>query len=277
MEKSKGFKVYNGWWLNKGRVMKRLTAMVFLWIWSAVAAAVVTPPAVLENTKPFDSRGNSIPVDSQVRDSGGEVKALKAWLIEGKPTLLTFNYLGCAMLCSLQQDGLARSLAAVDLKAGDDFAMLTVSIDPNEDRKVAARASERMSEKINGLWSVLTAPEASIAELTTAAGFNFEYLEKEKQFAHPAITYVLTPDGRVSQYLMGLEPEPRDLKFALIEASGGEIGSFIEQISLACLQYDSSANAYVARGVMRAGGVVILAGLGIFFGLLWRRERSRWD
>ena len=100
---------------------------------------------------------------------------------------------------------------------------------------------------------------------------------KEKQFAHPAITYVLTPDGRVSQYLMGLEPVPRDLKFALIEASGGQIGSFIEQISLACLQYDSSANAYVARGVMRTGGVVILAGLGIFFGLLWRRERSRWD
>ena len=237
----------------------------------------VGPPAVLENTKPFDSRGNAIPVTTNVHGVDGAPTPLTAWTLEDKPTLLTFNYLGCAMLCSLQQDGLARTLAELDLKAGEDFALVTVSIDPNEDPDTAQRAAERMSGKIDGVWSVLTAPEATIGALTKAAGFNFEYIESEKQFAHPAITYVLTPDGRVSQYLAGLEPAPRDLKFALIEASGGRIGSFIEQLSLACLQYDSSANAYVARGVMQAGGVAILTCIGVFFGMLWRRDRRRWD
>ena len=239
--------------------------------------AVVTPPAVLENTKPFDSRGNAIPVQTNVHGIDGAPTPLANWTLKDKPTLLTFNYLGCAMLCSLQQDGLARTLAELDLKAGEDFALVTVSIDPNEDPDTARRAAERMSGKIDGVWSVLTAPETAIGTLTKAAGFNFEYIESEKQFAHPAITYVLTPDGRVSQYLAGLEPAPRDLKFALIEASGGRIGSFIEQLSLACLQYDSSANAYVARGVMQAGGVAILTCIGVFFGLLWRRDRRRWD
>ena len=238
---------------------------------------VVTPPAVLENTKPFDSRGKTLPMDSAINGPEGVAASLSDWTLEDKPTLLTFNYLGCAMLCSLQQDGLARSLAEIDLKAGEDFAMLTVSIDPNEKPDTAQRATQRMSEKIGGPWSVLTAPEDAIAALTEAAGFNFEYLESKKQFAHPAITYVLTPEGRVSQYLAGLEPTPRDLKFALIEASDGRIGSFIEQLSLACLQYDSSANAYVARGVMRAGGVAILACIGIFFGVIWRRDRRRWN
>ena len=257
--------------------MMRLPTILLMWLWSTVAMAVVTPPAVLENTKPFDSRGNVIPVETAVHGVNGKPTPLANWTLEDKPTLLTFNYLGCAMLCSLQQDGLARSLAEVDLKAGEDFAMITVSIDPKEDPKTALRAADRMSEKIQGTWSVLTAPETAIGALTTAAGFNFEYLEREKQYAHPAITYVLTPDGRVSQYLAGLEPAPRDLKFALIEASGGRIGSFIEQLSLACLQYDSSANAYVARGVMQAGGVAILTCIGVFFGLLWRRDRRRWD
>jgi len=257
--------------------MIRLPTTFLMWLWSTVAVAAVTPPAVLENTKPFDSRGNTLPIDASVHGTEGTLAPLSSWTLEGKPTLLTFNYLGCAMLCSLQQDGLARSLAEVDLKAGEDFAMLTVSIDPKEDPDTAVRAAKRMSDKINGQWSIVTAPETTIASLTKAAGFNFEYLESTKQYAHPAITYVLTPDGRVSQYLAGLEPTPRDLKFALIEASGGRIGSFIEQLSLACLQYDSSANAYVARGVMQAGGVAILACIGLFFGLLWRRDRRRWD
>ena len=257
--------------------MLRLPTIFLMWLWSTVAMSAVTPPAVLENTKPFDSRGNSIPIDTAVHGEEGKPVPLRDWTLDGKPTLLTFNYLGCAMLCSLQQDGLARSLTELDLKAGTDFAMLTVSIDPKEEQQTADRAAERMSGKINGQWSVLTAPETAITALTKAAGFNFEYLESKKQFAHPAITYVLTPDGRVSQYLAGLEPSPRDLKFALIEASGGRIGSFIEQLSLACLQYDSSANAYVARGVMQAGGVAILTCIGLFFGLLWRRDRRRWD
>ena len=257
--------------------MMRLPTIFLMWFWSTLAMGAVTPPAVLENTKPFDSRGNAIPMDSIIHGVDGLPTPLSSWTIEDKPTLLTFNYLGCAMLCSLQQDGLARSLAEVELEAGKDFAMVTVSIDPKEKPDTARRAAQRMSDKIAGQWSVLTAPEEAITALTTAAGFNFEYLESKKQYAHPAITYVLTPDGRVSQYLAGLEPTPRDLKFALIEASGGRIGSFIEQLSLACLQYDSSANAYVARGVMQAGGVAILTCIGLFFGLLWRRDRRRWD
>ena len=255
--------------------MKRLVAMTFIWCLSLGAFGVVRAPDVLENTKPFDSRGKTLPLDALVRHADGSEHALSESMLDGKPALLTFNYLGCAMLCSLQQDGLARTLASMDFVAGEDFALLTVSIDPKEAPELAARASERMSEKVGGRWSIFTAPSESIDRLTKTAGFNFQYVEREKQYAHPAVTYVLTPEGRVSQYLTGLEPTSRDLSFALIEASEGQIGSFIDQIALACLQYDTSANAYVARGVMQAGGVAILTGLGAFLGLLWRRERSR--
>ena len=262
---------------SRGARMKRLAAMAIIGCLSTGAYGVVQAPDVLENTKPFDSRGELLPIDALVRDASGVDRPLGDSFMEGKPALLTFNYLGCAMLCSLQQDGLARTLDDLELVAGKDFSLLTVSIDPKESPELAQRASERMSSKVGGEWSIFTASAESISRLTKAAGFNFEYVEREKQYAHPAVTYVLTPEGRVSQYLTGLEPKERDLKFALIEASEGQIGSFIDQMALACLQYDTSANAYVARGVMQAGGVAILTGLGAFLGILWMRERRRWD
>jgi len=256
--------------------MTRTIGIALLGLWTSIAFAAVTPPAVLENTKPIDSRGEFIPVDTIVVGSDGASKPLREWMSAEKPMLLTFNYMGCAMLCSLQQDGLARSISGLEMTAGDDFSVVSVSIDPDETSEMAARASKRLSDRVGGAWSVVTAGEPAIKTLTDAAGFRFEYLEASDQYAHAALTYVLTPDGRVSQYLAGIEPASRDLKFALIEASDGQIGSFIDQIALACLQYDSSRNAYVARGVMRAGGLTILAGLGLFFGILWSRERRRW-
>ena len=249
--------------------------LLFLWQISWVAMATVTPPDVLENTKPHDGRGEQLPIESVVLDHDGNAQPLRSWMPAEKPVVLTFNYMGCAMLCSLQQQGLSRSLQGLDLKAGRDFSVISVSIDPEETPDMAKTASERLSEQIGGQWTVVTAPQESIDALTSAAGFRFEYVERSDQFAHAAITYILTPEGRVSQFLTGLEPNPRDLNFALIEASDGRIGSFIEQMALACLQYDTSANSYVARGVMRTGGLTILAGLGLFLGLLWRRERSR--
>lgn len=256
--------------------MTRTIGIALLGMWSSIALAAVTPPAVLENTKPVDSRGESIPVDTMVIGPDGQPKPLREWMDADKPMVLTFNYMGCAMLCSLQQDGLARSISGLEMTAGSDFSVVSVSIDPEETSEMASRATTRLSERVDGEWSVVTAAEPAIKTLTDSAGFRFEYLEASDQYAHAALTYILTPDGRVSQYLAGIEPASRDLKFALIEASDGQIGSFIDQIALACLQYDSSRNAYVARGVMRAGGLTILAGLGLFFGVLWSRERRRW-
>jgi protein SCO1/2 len=252
--------------------MERLLSAVLLWLSCLVATAAVPAPDVLENTKPYDSRGTVLPLDTEVIGHDGVSQSLRQWMPEDKPVVLTFNYMGCAMLCSLQQEGLSRTLRGLELKSGESFSVVSVSIDHEETPEMAERASARLSDQISGKWTVVTASETSIAALTKAAGFRFEYVKASDQFAHPAVTYVLTPEGKVSQYFAGLDTAPRDMKLALIEASQGRIGSFIDQVTLACLQYDLSANAYVAKGVMRTGGLTILAGLGLFLGLLWRRE-----
>ena len=180
------------------------------------------------------------------------------------------------MLCGLQQDGLARSLKAMTLRAGRDFQVVTVSIDPSEPSSLAQSASSRLSALAESDWAVFTAPQASIDSLTSAAGFSYTYVPESSQYAHPAVTYVLTGSGVVSQFFTGIQPAPRDLNFAIVEAGQGQVGTVIDQVVLACLQYDLNANGYVAREVMRSGGYAALGGLVVFFAMLWRRERKQW-
>ena len=249
--------------------------LTLLWA-SPMADGAVTAPDVLTKTGVRDQRGKPLPVNLPITAPDGSPSPLKAWLIEDKPTVLTFNYAGCPMLCGLQQDGLARSLKELNLTPGKDFSLLTVGIDPGETTELAEGASSRLSELVGGDWRFFTAPEASILALTDAAGFDYQYDKVSKQYSHPAATYILTADGTISQYFTAIQPDARDIRWALVEAGEGQVGSVLDQVALTCLQYDLSSNAYVAKGVMRSGGIAIVGGLFAFFGVLWQRERRRW-
>ena len=102
-----------------------------LWA-SPVAEAAVTAPDVLVKTGVRDQRGTTLPLTLPVTGPDGGEAPLQDWLKADKPTILTFNYAGCPMLCGLQQDGLARSLKELNLTSGQDYTLLTVGIDPRK-------------------------------------------------------------------------------------------------------------------------------------------------
>ena len=87
----------------------------------------------------------------------------------------------------------------------------------------------------------------------------------------------LSPDGSIAQYLYGLTFIPRDVKFALIEAGDGKVGSPMEQLYLSCFAYDPTIGRYgpFAFGMVRLGGVLTVLILGGFLLVLWRRDRRR--
>ena len=88
---------------------------------------------------------------------------------------------------------------------------------------------------------------------------------------------VLTPDGRISRYLYGIEPASRDLKLALVEASGGKVGTTLDRVLLTCFRYDPATrkyNLYVWR-VLRGGSLAVAFGLFGLLGFLWRREARK--
>ena len=257
-------------------MMTRILLSVLLLLVSVPAKSVGPTPDLYKSMEVQDARGKTLPRDHTLHDGQGNERSLKDWMNNNKPTLLTFNYLGCPMLCGLQQEGLAQSIRDLKLRAGHDFEILTISIDPKETDEALTQAAERLGTKVESDWTVLRASQDTVDALTGLAGFPFKWVEETKQFAHPAVTYVLTDEGTISQYFTAVQPNSRDLNYALIEASNGTVGSLLDQITLTCLQYDLSSNTYVARNVMQAGGYVILGGVVMLLFTLWRRELPRW-
>src|SRR5208283_611123 len=108
-------------------------------------------------------------------------------------------------------------------------------------------------------------------------GFEYRYDARQKQYAHPAAIYLLTPEGHVARYLYGIQYEPADIRLGLLEATEGRSISTTEKLLLFCYHYDPQGKHYslVAMNVMRLGGAVTMALLGGFLAVMWVRERSR--
>ena len=221
-----------------------------------------------------------LPLDAEFRDESGRTVRLGAFF-GGKPVALAFVYYDCPMLCSMVMGSITSSLNTISLDAGRDFEVVMVSFDPRETPALAAKTKAEYLRRYDRPgaaegWHFLTGDQPSIAQVTKAAGFRYTWDEETGQFAHPAGLVVLTPDGRLSRYLFGLDYSPRDLRLALVEASEGRIGNAVDAALLYCYHYDPTTGRYglvVMRLVRIAGAATVLA-LGAFILVMVRRDRQ---
>ena len=71
-----------------------------------------------------------------------------------------------------------------------------------------------------------------------------EALPKDYDYDHKSGIAIVTPDGKISRYLMGINYSPRDIRLGLVEASGGKIGTVTDAISQYCYVYDDVKGHY---------------------------------
>ncbi len=239
-------------------------------------------PAVFDEVGLDQRLGATVPDTLVFFNEAGEPVTLGSYFTTGKPVLLSFVYHTCDMLCSVLLMGLTGTMRQMDWTPGVEYEVLSVSISAQDTPEVAAQQKARYLDMLGkpeagAGWHFLTGNEASILALANAVGFRFKWIEEIQQFAHPAALTILTADGQVSRYIQGLSFEPRNVRFALLEASDGTIGTPIDQVILYCLTYDPDANSYVlqATNVMKLGGGLTVLVLGLALTLFWRRERSR--
>lgn len=260
----------------------------------ALACAVVLPGTarghravdpqdeILRSVGVDERLGEEVPLDAAFRDETGREARLGDYLGDG-PVILTLNYYTCPMLCPLTLRNLlesARRMTGIDL--GRDFRIVTVSIDPADEVETAAARAQEIHSGMTDFaapasrWPFLVGDEGAVRRLTESVGFRYRKVGKE--FAHPDVVVVLTPEGRISRYLYGIEQNPNDLRLSLLEAAGGRIGESqtLNRILLFCFHYDPAGRKYAlyARNVMTAAGVFTLVFLGLLYYLLWRRKTS---
>jgi protein SCO1/2 len=226
--------------------------------------------------------GVHVPPELRLRDESGRPVRMADFYGE-RPIVLNLVYLRCPMLCNMTMDGLTRSLKTLPLEIGEDFTVLTVSFDPREGPGLAAQAKKtalRRYERPGAEqgWRFLTGDKESLEKLTGAVGFRYAYDQDREQYAHAAALVILTPEGKVSRYLTGVEFPATDLRLSLVEASDGKIGSTLDRAILLCFHYDPATGKYglaILRLVRILGVATVLALATMVLVFLRREQRAR--
>jgi protein SCO1 len=280
---------------RKGTI-RFLLAAAMLWPAAAPVLAQVAPygektmgdpaqdhlPDVLNTVKIDQRLGQQLPLDATFRDETGKSVRLGDYF-GNKPVILSLVYYQCQILCMEDLNGLVGALEMVKLTPGKDFQIVIVSIDPAETPAMAA-AKKAFYVKRYGRpeteagWHFLTGGQSDITALAKAVGWGYVRLPqpngKPPMFAHASSIEVVTPEGRMAQYYLGVEYSPRDLQLGLVEASHNTIGTPVDNILTYCYRYDPKLNRHslaIAR-VVQAGCLLTVLGLGSFMLVSFRRD-----
>jgi protein SCO1 len=224
----------------------------------------------------------SLPLDRMFVDQDGHQATLGQYFGHGRPVILTLNYSSCPMLCNVQRDGLLEALKQLKMTPGQEFDIVTISIDPNESPQ---RAHQTWAATLKAYgrpeagkgWHFLTGSEQNIQAVAQAVGFGYRFVPTRQEFAHSAAIFLCTPEGHVGRYLYGVKYEPQTLRLSLLETAKGKIGTTLDQIILYCFHYDANSKRYApaAMRIMRVGGGLSAAILGMFLTRAWLTSRTR--
>lgn len=261
--------------------MKLVTLLALLLaIGHAAAQPIALPPppqAAVEQRL-----GAPVPLSLPLADANGHATTLGR-VLGARPVLLVPGYYSCPELCGLVMHGLLEAVHASGL-GPDAVRIVRVSIDPQDTPATAAAARSRDLAYANFLGGpppdlhLLVGSGANTAAIARAVGYRYEHVaadqregEPAARYAHPAAVVLVTPQGRVSRYFMGVRFDPAELRSAVREAAGGSVGSLTDRIALLCAHFDPSVGRHseaVMNG-LRALGVLMVAGLGAW---TWRRR-----
>ncbi|SNZ13882.1 SCO family protein [Hydrogenobacter hydrogenophilus] len=141
--------------------------------------------------------------------------------LKGKPIILSPIYTHCSSACPIITDSLKKAISQLG-KPGKDFWVISFSFDPKDTVKDIRKFQEE--HHIDGIgWKVVIAKDKeNLFRLVDAIDFRFMTLEN-RDFIHPNLLVVISPDMRVKKYLYGVVFSHQDLKKAMGKESILEI------------------------------------------------------
>jgi len=262
---------------------------------------ILAPPPTYQANKAnvAEQLGKQLPLDAMFRTSAGKLVRLSDVIHGDLPTILTFNYADCPMLCNQQLNGLVHALPAAAKAApiagadkdvafvlGQHYRILTIDLEPHESLDKAARMRKRYMDQTGiedeSAWTFLVAAVpgdgSQIHRVADAVGFTYEYIPDRAEWAHPAAFIFVSSAGAVTRYVYGIDFEPGVLRQSIFQAGRAE-PSTSAGFMFRCYHYDPGANDHSRAGVLalRVGAascVLLLAGFGI---ALFVRRSNRKD
>lgn len=235
-------------------------------------------PDNLENVGLEERLNNQLPLDAEFRDHNGVPVKLRQFFDGKRPVILTLNFFKCPMICGIQMEKLLETMKEMNLTAGSEFQIVTISFDPLETYQLAREKRKNYLAEYGRPpagtgWQFLTGDSKNINAVLDACGWKISWVESRNEWAHPLALMVCTPDGKLSRYLRRLPYDEKTVRLSLVEAAAGKIGTTWDDVLLFCFHYDASQGQYMfaARTAMSIGGLMTLLGLCSFV-FYWSRR-----
>ncbi len=264
---------------------------------------VAPPPTYKASGVTVDEHvGARIPLDAKFRTQDGAIVSLGELLRGDLPTILTFNYSDCPMLCSLQLNGLTKALPLIAapgpapngdareiaFRVGTQVQIITIDLEPNESLEKLAKMRDKYLDRLpeaqraaaRAGWTFLAAATpgdgAVIHRVAEAVGFKYTYIEDRAEWAHPAALIFLSTTGVVTRYVYGIEFDPGVMRESIFKAGIAESATAVGFMNR-CYHFDPEANSHARAGVftLRLGAAGFLVLLASGFGVQLRRRHRR--
>jgi len=225
--------------------------------------------------------GSYVPLDLTFINEQSKSVTLRK-LMDGKPTLLTLNYFKCAGICTPQLNDMAAMLSRLHIAENTDYKVVTV--DFAEDEAVAlAKAKKKNILKsmtrnfVSDAWHFVIGENNSSGKLADAVGFEYKKVVQKNGdvgYIHGATLVVLSPTGKITRYLSGIEQLSADVKLAILEASKEEVTPTIAKNSPYCFTKTPDGDLLVGK-IEKAWAIFMLSViLGFFIYLVKTSKRK---
>ena len=218
--------------------------------------------------------GARVPLDTAFKDENGKDVELRQYFGK-RPVLLMLIFYQCRGSCPVQFAGVTTALnAMINQSVGQDFDVVSLSIHPKETPAIALEKKEEVLDQYRrpgaaAGWHFLTGTEEDIRKVTDAVGYRYFYDPAKDQVVHPNCLFVLTPGGKVSKYVFGLDYPAKMLRDSLLDAGQETIAQRSEPILLGCFSLDpvtGKTKLVVMRATQIAGfATVLILATSIFF------------
>ncbi|CAA6799955.1 MAG: SCO1/SenC family protein [uncultured Sulfurovum sp.] len=226
--------------------------------------------------------GDTVPLDLTFINEQAKEVTLRE-LMDGKPTLLTLNYYRCAGVCSPQLEELAATLSKVQLAENLDYKVITVGFAEDEDISLAITKKKNIISSmtrhyVQDAWQFVLGENNSSGKLAQSVGFKYKAMKMENGdlgYIHGASVVMISPEGKITRYLNGINQLPADITMAIKEASEGKVRQSIPRNNSPFCFTERPEAGLMVNNITRMAGVLSVIALLVLFFFFLRRGRKK--
>jgi len=254
--------------------VRNLSLITFIFCFSLICGVNAQIPRPEVEIGIVEKLGDTLPLDLSFYNENNELVTLRSLI--NKPTILSFVYFDCPGLCSPLLDGISEVVNKMDLTLGKDYDIITISFNtkdtPEKARIKKQNFIQHIKENDRKDWTYLTGDLENIQKITEAAGFRYKPIGVD--FAHPATIIMISPQGKITRYLYGVNFLPFDVKMAILESRKGLVQPTRSKILQYCFGYDTVTRSYTLQTTRLIGAFMIIAAI-FFFGFMFLLSRKK--